>query len=743
MKHLLHCVREKRGCGRRWAAFVCALALLLAACACGKQAAPPASTVAPQETASPSAAPAPTAAPQETASPPAATETPAPPAVGVGSPWVDSLLAENMPAQPPEAKDDLYLHCNYADIALHAGTYYVQVYADQAAVPDYARSVIADETHAAPGGEYTDRELEQLRIFYRQAQDTDALAAAGLSGLEPWLDRIRAAQTVEELNRVLVSEDFPFSPWLSFVVSAYDISDVNNIFIYPDFLFVDDLNGAEYLQEDEDPILQQASLSVINQTTPYLLVDLLWLGVPEDQALDTLQTMFEVEEVYGQNAAYNERYLAQPFGAFSASYVNYSLDELAALCPRYPIRETIEKFGKDASPYFTVQEAGWLKTFNSVWNDDNLEALKIMTMVKLLRECEPFLDPSVYAPARQLLGEPEPDPADSALSICDRADTFALLLGKLYVADHYSEAEVSRLTELTDGLIAAFRKLAAETDWLGDASREAVLRKLDSMRLNVLCPDGGYPDFSGIELTATEDGGTLLGNYLKLKAWHNERQNARLGRDALAVSLWDTFSPSSPGCYYEPDTNSVNIMPGFPASQGYDAGTSQETLLGVYGWVVGHEISHGFDFGGAQFDANGTDSGIFDAEDLEEYLAIVDALAAYYDTIEVLPGTFAVGDRVKTEAAADLIGMQLALAVAKEIPDFDYEAFFESAARYWFMTVPGEETIELFLSDEHPLHYLRVNVNAQMYPELYETYGVQEGDGMYLPESARIRFWGR
>ena len=726
--------------GRRWLAILCALTMLLTLCACGNRAqgAQPVSTEAPTAAPAPTATPAPTPAP--TPDPTAAPEAGGEEAL-YGTPWVFSLLADNVPDTAPAARDDLYLHYNYAAIAEHAGTYYAQPYADPTAITDHAIALLDGTATRPADAAYSEAELEQLRIVFSQAEDLDALAAAGLTELQPWLDRIAAAGTLEELERVLVSEDFPFSPYLLFAVSAWDMSQGCNVFVYPHFLFVDDANGAEYLQDySDDPLAEETSMTVINQHAIYVLADLLWLGCEDDAALEAMQAMFTLEESYGRLAGYNERYADAGFGAFAASNANLSLEELAALCPAFPLRETVEKFGKDASPFFTVQEPAWLEALNAVWTEENLETLKLMTMVKLMREFEICLDPAYYA---EMVGLAEPYAPANAVAFCDRADTVGLLLGKLYVSDRWTDAEVERLAALTDELIAAFRTLLEETPWLGDASRAAMIGKLDKLRLNVLYPDGGYPDFSGLGLTATEDGGTLLGNYLKIRAWHNERQNARLvGESASALPVWDLYSPTNPGCFYDFDTNSINIMPGFAASQGYGADTSAEELLGVFGWIIAHEISHAFDFSGAQYNGDGVGESVLQSEDLGAYLALVDRLADYFSAVEAMPGVHVNGSIVKGEAAADLIGMQLALKVAEGVEGFDYAEFFRSAAGYMFMTLPNEDYAAYFISDEHPLHYLRVNVSAQMYPEFYETYGVQAGDGMYLPASERIRFWG-
>ena len=722
----------------RRCALVCAFALLLSLCGCaGKDLAPSPGVETPRASGVPqTAAPAPS--PAETPPLPSPAEISGP----YGSPWANSLVSGNVPAQAPDARDDLYLHFNYDTLKQTEGSYIMRMLGDEGVMADSVLTVITDETRGAPAeAAYSDRELEQLRIFFRQACDIESIIGRGISELEPYLAKVRAVKTLPELNAVLTGRDFPFSPFLLFTVSAYDMAAGNNVFLLPDFLFVDDSTGGEHFQDSDDPDVVEANRNELNAHAPAVLLDLLALGLEEEEATDTLYALYDLERVYGIDTGYNDLYASQSFGTLAAANVDLTLDELAARCPNFPMRETIEKFGKDISRSFTVFGEEWLPSLSSVWTEENLELLKTMTMVKVLEECRLFVDMSAAVGETQ---DPDAiDPLANAWSVMNRTDTFTQLIGKIYVSESYSDAELERIRSLAEELIDTFCELIDETSWLGEDSRARCKEKLNRMRLNILCPDGGWLDFSDLELLPEEEGGTLLGNYLRLKAWRCEKDNALLEGDALARIIFDSYYLSTyGGCAYDLDSNSINITPGLAASQGYSADTSPETLLAIFGWVIAHEISHGFDYTGAQFDAYGTPNALFDETELEAYLSIVKKLSARYDQIEALPGVYVVGDRVKTEAAADLIGMQLVLRLAQEIPDFDYDAFWQAFSTYLFMVLPDVEYMSIFLADEHPLHYLRCNINVQMFQEFYDTYDVREDDGMYLPVPERVCFWG-
>ena len=125
----------------------------------------------------------------------------------VGSPWVTSVLSGNLPAEQPEAKDDLYTHYNYEYLSARQGDD-VSTMSDCAGELQKAiTAIVKDESKAG-------HDLEQLRLFYNQAADTEALQAAGLSEIQPYLDRIEAVTSLDEMNALIVADEFPCSPFI-------------------------------------------------------------------------------------------------------------------------------------------------------------------------------------------------------------------------------------------------------------------------------------------------------------------------------------------------------------------------------------------------------------------------------------------------------------------------------------------------------------------------------------------------
>ena len=653
-----------------------------------------------------------------------------------GKPWVTSIVQGNLPAEAPAAKDDLYTHDNYDYLAAHQ-TQAGSRTADHAAELQTANlTVIKDASKSG-------HDLEQLRIFFNQAADVETLQKTGLADVQPYLDRIDAVTSIEDMNALLASDSFPFSPFVLSNITLIDTRDVNVVSVSANLALVDPMYvGGAYYQDSDDPQVQQSMLAAVQNTATIPLLDLMAAGVPQEELQAKFNTVLEFEKAHGKYVDFNGKFSQQDFGAMAevARNGHFTLDELCAACPNFPMKETLEKMGKGASPTYASSRE-WLEAFNGVWTSDNIEAIKMIAKMQVLAETRPYRDPSALNQLLASYGQPAADAESFAYAACNQQNTFAIVLAQTYVDTALGPNAKTRLTDLSRQLVDTYKALVSDTPWMSDESRQRVIEKLDNMTLNVLEPVGGYYDFGGVELTPTDQGGTLFGNYLKLKQHRLDQESKMVGQPAVAACPWFMVRPTEMNAFYDLTSNSINIYPGFVSSLIYTEDMSDLDLLAGAGFTIGHEISHGFDYQGAQIDAYGTPNLVFSDADVDSFVLKCSTLALYYNGIEIGPGTMANGQNVITEAAADLCGMQSILELAKKNESIDYEAFFGKVSNMWAKVVP-EAALPNLLLDPHPLDNLRVNVNAQMFDPIYDKLGVVEGDAMYLAPDERINIWG-
>lgn len=657
----------------------------------------------------------------------------------VGKPWVTSILLGNLPSEQPELKDDMYTHYNYEYIAAHQSQ-------GSAVIAEHTGEVAAALLQIINDDSKIGHDLDQLRIFFGQAADLDTVKAAGIAELKPYLDRIDAVTSIDEMNALLAADDFPFSPFIFAALTTNDTRATNIVGITANLVLFDPMAvGGMYYQETDDPQQQAAMDAAIQNAAGMSVIDFMSAGVEtstveERQAIIT--KLADFEKAHGKYLESQSKYLKSDYGAMAeAAHESYfTLDEVVAISPNFPIKETLEKLGKAGSETYVVTRA-WLEALNGLWTADNLEAIKLVAKAKVLSETRPYRDPSTMDAVLEQVGQPAKEANAFAYEACANLDTFAQVMAKAYVDNALGASAKERLAKLSQDLVDEYKGLVNGTPWLGEESKARIVEKLDHMALNILEPQGGYFDYSKLELTPTDQGGTLLSNYLKLKQYRWDRESEMVGKPALAAAPWWAISPLMGNAFYNDASNSINVLPGFVTSLVYRDDMDDAELLACAGFTIGHEISHGFDYMGSQLDAYGQPNPVFADADVDAFVLKTSTLAMYYKGIEIGPDLFVDGQNVASEAAADLCGMQANLELAKKSEGFDYEKYFRSAANMW-AEVESEIAFQQHTVDNHPLNNLRVNVNAQMFDPIYDVFGVVEGDGMYLAPDQRINIWG-
>ncbi len=654
----------------------------------------------------------------------------------VGKPWTSSILQGNLPAEAPEAKDDLYTHYAYGWLKEHQEQPATNMLAHNSDFSNAISRTINDESTSNP-------ELDQLRIFYNQALDADTLKKTGLSEIQPYLDRIDAVQSIDELNSLLLADDFPFSPFILANVATYDLRQDFYVSINPNLLFADPyLSGGTYYQDADTPEAQQAMMNGLLIQGQYTMLDFMGLGMSQDEATTKIASLIDFEKTYAKHADYSGKYLKAEFGAQAQATKDGALtpDATFALSPNFPLRETLAKLKKDSSSLYLVTPE-YLKAFNDCWNNESLESLKLIAKAKVLQETRPYRDPSGVNTQLEALGVPAPDNATFAYAACNSLDTFAQVIAKTYVNDTLGPDAKARIESMTNDLLGEYRDLIAKTTWVSDESKANLLEKIDHLTLNILEPDGGYFDYGDLKLKPTEDGGTLMGNYLALKQYRIDRESEMVGQPARPVYVWFALSPTLTNAFYDPSNNSINVFPGYVSSLIYSADMSDTDLLASIGFTIAHEISHGFDFLGTQCNAYGEATPVFTDKDVEAFTQRTDKFANYFSSIEPLPGVKCDGQNLIAEAGADLSGMQATMMLASKTAGFDYDRFCAKYGEVWAQVV-DQNTFATLTLDTHPLNNLRMNVCSQMCDEMYNALGVKEGDGMYLAPEQRILIWG-
>ncbi len=655
----------------------------------------------------------------------------------VGSPWPTSILSGNITVDLPDRNDDMYMYYNYDFLKENEGSNVTKVAVYSGDISNGVVGIMADETK-------TSDELEQLRLFFSQAADTETLVAQGNDEIIPYIEKIKAVSSIEEMNALLSAEDFPFSPFITAINYYAGKENGNLISLYPNFLFVDPvLIGGQYYENSNDPANSAMIRVLESQVIINTMADIPLIGIEAAELNDYMTALLNFEIQYGQYAEYEARYGKLEYGAYAEELKKSVItpDELEKLCTSFPIKGILANQMKDSSDKYLVLSRKWLEVLNDLWTDENIEIIKLMAEMKVLNETRPYRDNSALNAVYESYGLPAADPMTFAYNACNSIDTFSHLIAKLYVTECIDPKANERITALTKELVDTYKKLINETKWIDENTKAGLVKKLDSLSLNILSPISGYYDYSSLKLVPASEGGTLFGNYLILKKYRAEQELKLLKSSTPLQSTWYFVRPTDINCFYDVLSNSINILPGYVTSFIYNDAMDEETLLGGIGVVVGHEISHGFDFSGSQFDGNGDPLPVYSENDMNIFLAKCGKIADYYSSFEVEPDISVNGQMVKVEATADLSGVQAVLAIAENRGNVDIDRLVDAMADIYSQVIT-KESLVAYTSDSHPLNHYRVNANLQMFDIIYKTFGITEDDGMYLAPEDRIVLWG-
>jgi predicted metalloendopeptidase len=318
-------------------------------------------------------------------------------------------------------------------------------------------------------------------------------------------------------------------------------------------------------------------------------------------------------------------------------------------------------------------------------------------------------------------------------------------LGKLYVATYFPPSSKARMEELVANLLAAYKDSITTIDWMSPATRKEALAKLAKFNAKI-----GYPkrwiDYRVLEIRRDD----LVGNVMRARSFEDARQLAKLGKP-IDRDEWG-ITPQTVNAYYNASMNEIVFPAAFMQSPNFNPVADDAVNYGAIGAVIGHEISHGFDDEGSQFDGDGNLRDWWTAEDRERFAAKTRALVAQYSAFVAAPPAYHVnGELTLGENIADNSGLAIAYKAyrlslgGKPAPVIDGmsgdERFFYGYAQTWRGKLREEATIAQVKADPHAPDEFRVIGAARNHPAFYSTFGVKPGDKMYLPPAERVSIW--
>ena len=579
----------------------------------------------------------------------------------------------------------------------------------------------------------------RIADLYNLVMDVDRRNADGLAPIRPYMERIKAISSRQELLDAMIELD-PYGVTGYFDVGiGPDLKDSKNNIVG---LSQGGLTlGDKEYYTDRDRQTQNIRKAFKKHIVRMLMI----AGYGRWEARSRMRIIWRIEKRLAR-ASRNNVQLRDP----ATNYHKMSIDRLYEQLPGLDWREFFSKLGLNGVELVDVGQPEAIQEAIRVFNEEPLEDQKILMEWQMLdsngtRIGKEADDADFDFYGRTLSGQKEPKPmwkrATSAVS-----GTLGDALGKLYVEKYFPAQAKERMIDMFQNLKRALARRIEAQEWMSDDTRSLALDKLDAFKFKIGYPDK-WRDYSRMVIDPSK---TLFENSASISRFFWNDMVERKFKKPVDPTEW-YMNPQEINAYYDVSINEICFPAGILQYPFFSLEADDAFNYGAIGTIMGHEMTHGFDDEGRQFDKDGNMCNLWSKTDTRRFNHRVKVLTDWFDSIEVLPGIKANGKLTLGENIADHGGLTVALEAFRETggnnPDdlkcgfTPMQRFFIAYACTWAENCRDEMILQQTKSDEHSLARLRVNGALPHIDEWYEAFGITEHDSMYIAPDKRVRIW--
>ncbi len=577
----------------------------------------------------------------------------------------------------------------------------------------------------------------KLSDLYHLSMDTVRLNREGtqpvqddLARLSQFKKRSEVYETLAWLNRMGIW------PFFGLYVGADEMNSTMNVVNFYQGGY--DMGERDYYIKDDEHNrqLREAYSQYVSR-----MFELFGFSAKEAKAAST--QIMKVETRLAK-AAYSNEDLRNPI----LNYNKMSLDEFCRLTPSFDWKAYMSALGVQTEE-LVVGQVPFAKEMAKAVAETDMESLRHYLQWNLINGCTSCLSEEIAEASfgfygKVLAGKEEMKPRwKRSIDMLDGAMGEAL--GEMYAAEYFPAESKRRMMELVSNLQSSLGERIANLEWMSDETKAKAQEKLAAFTVKIGYPDK-WKDYSSLDIDPNL---SYYENDKRISRFYFDDQMSRIGQP-VDRSEW-LMTPQTVNAYYNPTTNEICfpagiLQPPFFFAQGDDA-----INYGAIGVVIGHEMTHGFDDQGCQYDKDGNLNNWWTENDAKKFAERTDVLRRYFDSIEVAPGVHANGSFTLGENIADHGGLQVSYNAFRKTKQFEEadgmegfspsQRFFMAYAHVWAGNIREQEVLRRTASDPHSLSYWRVNGSLPHIGAFADAFGLKEGDAMYLPESERVSIW--
>ena len=585
--------------------------------------------------------------------------------------------------------------------------------------------------------QYPEGSVEQkIGDLYNLAMDTTRRNMEADSPLRHTLDEIANITSRDQLTERL-GEAMEFGLWAMYV-DADAMNSSMNILNEAQAGFA--LGEKEYyLDQDEHTRMIRAEyLKYITRLFNYF-----GFTAAEQRARTVLRLETRLAE-----AAFNNVELRDP----QANYNKMSIPELQQLVPQINWTVYFQKMGI-APSCISVGQIRHLQEAGRMLADEPLEDLKTLFAFQVMDGAAAYLSQEVYMISfdfygRILSGKEEPAPLwKRAVNIVN--GTLGEAVGQMYVKEYFPEENKARMLALVKNLQRALGERISAVTWMSDETKQKALEKLSAFTIKIGYPDK-WRDYTDLRISKAD---TYYANLMRAARFEQEYSLSFLDKPVDKQKWYMT--PQTVNAYYNPSSNEICFPAGILQYPFFDMSADDAFNYGAIGVVIGHEMTHGFDDQGCQFDKDGNMINWWTEDDKKRFDERTKVMADFFDGIEVAPGVHANGQFTLGENIADHGGLQVSYQafcnneaakpknqrLGKKAGFTPAQRFFLAYANVWAGNIRPEEILQRTKSDPHSLGRWRVNGALPHIGAWYDAFDITPSSPLYLAPEKRVSIW--
>jgi len=587
-------------------------------------------------------------------------------------------------------------------------------------------------------GEGTDQ-AKALAIFASEL-DTVARNKAGIAPLQSALDAIAGINTVEDFQKVMTTRATEISQPF-FGIAAFSNpsnSAMNSAYITPGGLGLPDRDY--YTNTDAK------SIEIREKYVDHITRMLQYLGDSEEAARTQAETILAFETNLA--APRLDKVASRDFRNFNNPR---SMDQVQEMVPAIQWEQAMKDMGvTKVVDTVIVMQPTYMETVQNVLSKKDIDTWKTIMRWQTFNSATGALSTEIEKAnwefySQYLSGAKKQRPADER-ALATVNGSVGEAVGQLYVDEKFPPEAKAKAEKMIANVIEAYKERIMNLDWMSAETKEKAVAKLNKFTVKIGYPDT-WEDYSSMDVNAEN---TYYENMMAVGNWQF-KDNLDKINEPVDRTEWG-MSPQTVNAYFNPFNNEIVFPAAILQPPFYDYKADEAVNYGGMGAVIGHEISHAFDDSGARFDGDGNLVNWWTDSDLEKFTERGDALAAQYDSVEVLDSVFINGKFTLGENIGDLGGLLGAYDGLQkfykengrpgDIDGFTPEQrFFMSWATVW-RTKQREESLRTQIkTDPHSPGMYRATEPLKNIDAFYEAFDIKEGDPMYVAPENRVRIW--